>query len=136
MLKVKITVKRENGEIEVVYNDNRMLMTPRWQEQAIKSTKAAGKGEILRFEEVDVKEGLTKEQERWELSLKYDQLLEKRSSLTSRNMVEKAVGLAEEINDALKSIKAFDIANPEIKAELSKAAAAKQKESAESAMRS
>jgi len=58
--KVQITVKRPNGQIEKILNDNLAFATSKQiQDKVIKATKEAGKGDILSFELVEIEREMT-----------------------------------------------------------------------------
>ncbi len=122
-----VTVKRPCGTIEKVEHQNVMLSSiKQYQQEAIKQTRAAGRGEILSFERICDEVPMSLEEERKELIFERASKIDRWYSARERDF-GRDIGFIESrklqaaMEKAEKAVEDFDLAHPEIIAAIKKA---------------
>lgn len=119
-VRVLITVRRENGEIQKVENsDTGFLRSEIMRDRATAATKKAGHGEILSFEEIYDVVPLTLEEIRADMVREYNEAAYSHDA-ARRRVMDNGVEFSESekfraaVNAASAAIDAFDAEHPEI----------------------
>lgn len=142
--KLKVTIKRPSGEIEVVYKtDNvRYIGTiERVQDQVTKATKEAGQGDIQSFDIVSEEIPMTLEEIRESIRTEIGGNIEMQDDARERDYNED-IGFQESVkfDDVIKNLrvelKEFDAKHPEILAEIHRKEEIRTEQLIQSAMNS
>jgi len=123
--KLEVTVKRPNGEIEVVIHPTLTRLTDTMFEQCKKATKDAGKGDLLSYKTIEIEEPMTLKEQRYDLCLDISGQIYMQDMARDRDY-DNDIGFHEspkydaKIAELRGELKAFDDTYPEVVAEINR----------------